>query len=30
VADGGFSGPIGPGYWNQERQWESDDDGEGS
>jgi ubiquinol-cytochrome c reductase iron-sulfur subunit len=30
VAAGGFSDPIGPGYWNQERQWEADDEGEGS
>jgi ubiquinol-cytochrome c reductase iron-sulfur subunit len=22
IAEGGFSDPIGPGFWNQERQWE--------
>ena len=37
VADGPFSGPIGPGFWNQKRQWEQNtpdqaatDDGDGS
>ena len=37
VANGPFSGPIGPGFWNQKRQWEQNtpdqaatDDGDGS
>lgn len=28
VADGDFSDPPGPGFWNQDRIWEGDDDGE--
>lgn len=30
VAGGGFSAPIGPGFWNQEKQWEDDDEGQES
>lgn len=30
VAGGVFSAPIGPGFWNQEKQWEGDDEGQES